>query len=69
MAILVELIKQPGEVKSISDDGTTSIKIKYVGKFDVPLSDSFEADSLAGFYKGAALAGGSGFSTLILRRQ
>ncbi len=62
MPLLLELIKQPGEVKSIADDGTTSINIKYIGKFDAPLADSFEADSLAGFYKGAALAGGSGLS-------
>ena len=62
MPLLLELIKQPGEVKSIADDGTTSINIKYIGKFDAPLADSFEADSLAGFFKGAALAGGSGLS-------
>lgn len=62
MPLLLELIKQPGEVKSIADDGTTSINIKYIGKFDAPLADSFEADDLAGFFKGAALAGGSGLS-------
>jgi len=62
MPLLLELIKQPGEVKSIADDGTTSINIKYIGKFDAPLADSFEADELAGFFKGAALAGGSGLS-------
>jgi hypothetical protein len=62
MPLLLELIKQPGEVKSIADDGTTSINIKYIGKFDAPLADSFEADSLAGFFKGSALAGGSGLS-------
>ena len=62
MPLLLELIKQPGEVKSIADDGTTSINIKYIGEFDAPLADSFEADDLAGFFKGAALAGGSGLS-------
>ena len=59
---LLELIKQFGETKSIGDDGVTSINIKYVGKFDTAPTDSFEADELAGFYKGVALPGGSNLS-------
>jgi len=59
---LLELIKQPGESKSIGDDGTTSITIKYIAKYDVAPADSFEADELAGFFKGVALPGGSGLS-------
>jgi len=59
---LLELIQQPGQSKSIADDGVTSINIKYIGKFDVAPVDSFEADQLAGLYKGSALAGGSGLS-------
>jgi hypothetical protein len=59
---LLELIKQPGESKTIADDGTTSINIKYVAIFDAAPSSSFEADSLAGFFKGYALPGGSNLS-------
>jgi len=59
---LLELITQPGQSKSIGDDGTTSVNIKYVGKYDIAPTDLFEADELAGLFKGAALPGGSGLS-------
>jgi hypothetical protein len=59
---LLELITQPGQVKTIADDGTVSITVKYVGKFDIAPTDPFDADQLAGFFKGVALPGGSGLS-------
>ncbi len=52
---LLELITQPGQVKTIADDGTVSITVKYVGKFDVAPTDPFNADELAGLFKGVAL--------------
>ena len=55
-AALNKLEEQPGHSKSSNNDGSISYNIKYFATFTEPVLNAFEADSLAGFFKGQVLS-------------
>tara|TARA_R110002153_G_C13212167_1_gene487967 strand:+ start:76 stop:951 length:876 start_codon:yes stop_codon:yes gene_type:complete len=56
MATLLKLTDEPGDNKTQNADGTVSYTIKYTAIFDADVENAFEADSLAGFFKGKQLS-------------
>lgn len=56
MATLLKLTDEPGDNKTQNADGTVSYTIKYTAIFDDDVENAFEADSLAGFFKGKQLS-------------